>query len=592
MSHLKSLQRRLKAYEVPDSIQIWKDIVRLAVTSNTYPIDDEIRVLLYLKLDMFHELMEWADAISQQMYEKPMLHYRMHQLAALIRKYPLPDHLSGYHPKRTAQLKFQKAEHRCKRINQRFRAQRTCNRDPMPLISWHAAEWIRYVLRDLPSLDRIYKGCSFTPGAAIGVHGNATNLARKLQSHRWSVTPSALPYALGAMWSNDHIREFLLSKEGEIYSVDKDLFRQNALCRVSLVRYNKISFVPKTAKTHRSIAVEPLLNSFVQKGIDEEMRLRLKRVGLDLADQSRNSEMARQGSFDESNGYCTIDLSSASDTIALEVVRWLLPNEWYDLLYAVRSPAYQLEGVTHSYHKFASMGNGFCFPLETLIFASLCHACYAEMRLKPDFRVYGDDIIVRKEVFDRLLEVLKHFGFELNSRKTFGSGSFRESCGKDWHTGVNVRPLFISDTFKSLGSLMNFHNESIRREAYVQDYFAEIREYLFKLVPTKVRLVSYFDPRRDASIASFDDVPPDGAFWVPLDTFMASPLTRWNTSYQTWTCPRLVSKASTDYRWLRRNGAELQWFGHNTVLLMGALSGSKSSSPFTLRYSAGTKLSA
>lgn len=481
--------------------------------------------------------------------------------------------------------KFLAAEHRCKRVNQRFRAIRRTGRDPYGAEIWHARNWIQYVLGHTPDLQKISKSCDITPGASLGVHGNATNLARKLAASSWTVTPSALPYALGAVWSNDHLRELVLvDEQRQYYSVDPDLFRVNLLSKVKMVRHNKISFVPKTAKTDRSIAVEPFLNTYLQRGVDVFIRNRLKRVNLNLEDQARNCELARLGSLPDEDPYCTIDLSSASDTLATEVVRELLPPEWFELLNDLRSHNYEHNGSLVRYHKFVSMGNGFCFPLETLIFASLCHAVYVSSGQKPDFRVYGDDIIVRRSVFDGVMKLLDFAGFIPNPRKTFKEGPFRESCGMDWHSGVNVRPIYLDHPLDSLSRLFGFHNQSLRRESYVRHYFDEIREWLYELLPRNVRLCAPCDPATRDSTSNWEGTTIDGAFWVPLDRFMGSAFARWNRDSQSWGWFSILKTARVDraFRPMKSNNSLLH--------LIGALRGSDSSKPFTLRYSTEDKL--
>jgi len=94
---------------------------------------------------------------------------------------------------------------------------------------------------------------------------------------------------------------------------------------------SKGSTVPKNAKTDRFIATEPDLNGFVQKGIGGVLRKRLNKVGLLLEDsQDRNQRLACRGSLDGS--LATIDLSSASDTIARLLLDELLPNDWIEAI--------------------------------------------------------------------------------------------------------------------------------------------------------------------------------------------------------------------------------------------------------------------
>jgi hypothetical protein len=117
-------------------------------------------------------------------------------------------------------------------------------------------------------------------------------------------------------------------------------------------------------------------------------------------------------------------------------VAFLLPDDWFAFLNAVRTPGFTGIFGEGLYEKFSSMGNGSTFGLETLIFASLCHAVGAKKYL-----VYGDDIVVDKSVVDGLLPLLDDAGFLVNDRKSFFSGPFRESCGGNYHAGEDITPF-------------------------------------------------------------------------------------------------------------------------------------------------------
>jgi hypothetical protein len=191
-------------------------------------------------------------------------------------------------------------------------------------------------------------------------------------------------------------------------------------------------------------------------------KLRLK-CGLDLDDQIPNQEMACRGSIDGS--LATIDLSSASDTVARELVRFLLPHEWFERLDLCRSKVGLLDGEWLRYEKFSSMGNGYTFELETLIFWSLAVSCVKLLELDPfEVRVYGDDIIVPSKAYDYLIEVLTFCGFTANSSKSFREGPFRESCGKDFYDGLEVRPFFQKESLDGVETLFRLAN-GIRRAA-------------------------------------------------------------------------------------------------------------------------------
>ena len=231
---------------------------------------------------------------------------------------------------------------------------------------------------------------------------------------------------------------------------------------------NRVMFVPKTATTERAIAIEPLMNVYAQLGLGRMMRNRLRAfAGIDLDDQAVNQQLAKEGSI---RGFlATIDLSSASDTVAREVVRALLPEAWYAAMDACRSKIGVLDGKPFVYEKFSSMGNGFTFELESLLFWAFSRAACIIARCPEMVSVYGDDIVVPVDAYDTLEEILTFFGFTLNSKKSFRSGAFRESCGKDYYNGVDVRPFFqkeVPQTLESVFTLANGLRRAAQRRCY------------------------------------------------------------------------------------------------------------------------------
>jgi hypothetical protein len=208
----------------------------------------------------------------------------------------------------------------------------------------------------------------------------------------------------------------------------------------------RLTTVPKNAKTDRVICIEPDLNMYFQKGIGSLIRRRLQRWGLLLPEaQQINAEFARIGS---ANGrLATVDLSSASDSIHLELVRLLLPTDWTDAIEQSRSPSIVLHNGQHVHlTKVSSMGNGFTFELETVIFYGICSAVidlFSHASSDRQCTVFGDDIIIASELVPVLAEVLHFFGFEMNPKKSFSVGPFRESCGKHYFAGTDVTPFYI-----------------------------------------------------------------------------------------------------------------------------------------------------
>lgn len=290
-----------------------------------------------------------------------------------------------------------------------------------------------------------------------------------------------------------------------------------------IVAGSLLSFVPKTREISRSICTEPTLNMLFQKGIGACLERALKRVfSIDLSKQPLlNRKMAQLGSIDGSFG--TIDLSSASDSISIELCRLLLPPYLVRWLELARSPVTTLpSGQVVKLEMISSMGNAFTFPLMTLIFASLVTACYRVMGLKPEygtkqngpqnFAVFGDDIIVLSQAYEFVVSTLKVLGFSVNESKSFNAGCFRESCGGDFFRGHNIRGVYL---------------RSLSQESHVYSAFNRIVRWS--------SACGIFLPRTVACL--LDMIPPNRRFLipqtdgdseglkVPLELFDASPKT-------------------------------------------------------------------
>jgi len=216
------------------------------------------------------------------------------------------------------------------------------------------------------------------------------------------------------------------------------------LTKVKYQDGNKIVTVPKNSKTDRTIAIEPGLNLWFQKSIGSMIRRRLLRLGCNLNSQDRNQRLARVGSL--SNKLATVDFSSASDSISISTVEALLPPRWYTLMNLVRSRFGSLEGRQFFYEKFSSMGNGFTFELESLIFLSLARSCCRKLHIdERQVSVYGDDVIIPIEAFDLFVEICKIYGFSVNRQKSYYSGGFRESCGSHYFEGKDCKPYYLKE---------------------------------------------------------------------------------------------------------------------------------------------------
>jgi hypothetical protein len=211
-------------------------------------------------------------------------------------------------------------------------------------------------------------------------------------------------------------------------------------CKFTCVERNVITLVPKNWLTHRTIAKEPTHSLPFQLVLDNWLKSKLRKWGIDLSSQTKNQEFARVGSIDGS--IATIDLEMASDTLSFNAVVLLLPFPWFELLNSFRSSSFSAPWGTGVYAKFSSMGNGYTFTLETLIFAAACRAVGSRQ-----YAVYGDDIALESHLVPKLVELLNFLGFKVNDAKSFYNpqSRFRESCGCDYYKGQLVTPFYLRE---------------------------------------------------------------------------------------------------------------------------------------------------
>jgi hypothetical protein len=230
---------------------------------------------------------------------------------------------------------------------------------------------------------------------------------------------------------------------------------------------NKIVTVPKNSKTDRTIAIEPGLNLWYQKAFGTMIRRRLLRFGVDLNSQKRNQELAKFSSL--TGKLATVDFSSASDSLSVSLIRNLLPPRWFTMLDLLRSKFGSVKGSTFKYEKFSSMGNGFTFELESLIFYAIACSVVSYYGLEiNDVSVYGDDVIIPVEAFNLYSEICKIYGLSVNSDKSYSLGWFRESCGSHFFRGRDCKPYYLrkvvvgqSDIYLAANSVRRLAHDSI-----------------------------------------------------------------------------------------------------------------------------------
>lgn len=405
-----------------------------------------------LNTPLCHQLLAWAEEGSSASWEKILRtkidprnyssaeeYYDDAVASSFLRKHS-GSGLVSVDPAQAAQQAVESAEKLCSETNRLFRARLGGRVLLRPLDEARLSVARRKIARVLGRFDASeWEGlCRFGPGSfAFGkgiyayekLSGEPTCTARfATLGHAMVNAVHAWVQARGGIPLGDF--EFGPTREGQpIY--------------LSIVPGGKTTTVRKTALVDRPIEIQPLVNLYAQMGIGAMIRKRLAHCGNSIKYQTRNQGLAKVGSL--TGAFATIDLSSASDTIATELVRDLLPNDWFYAMDICRThtagPSLDQQAVLE---RFSSMGNGFTFELETLIFWAIASACCGGTAPV----VYGDDIIVPTQYFDETCSMLTLCGFVPNKSKSFGADtSFRESCGRDYFLGQAVRPFYFDKDF-------------------------------------------------------------------------------------------------------------------------------------------------
>lgn len=350
-------------------------------------------------------------------YVDPFLYWADASCVDLVRKMALP----GSGTAGAAVDKFLETERDCCVMNRRIRSIKEnhgLSVSDMAFIDrldrWR--ERIRIVLGRLPE----YLEPCFSGGSTTSTSRLESTIFDKL-----SMTPQRYTHST---WEVDTM--FYQTRWG-------DIAHERGLYPTS-VSANEYFTVPKNGLTDRSCGMEAVVNLSYQLAIGKVMRQRaLKVLNIDL---NHGADLHRAKACEGSlyGGLATLDLSSASDRWARELVRYLLPQEWGTLLDSLRATHTSFGGKRLFLEKFSSMGNGFTFELETILFATLAHEVMAEEGLSGEILCYGDDLIVPVDLALPLGSALRLAGHQLNLKKSFSEGPFRESCGGDYHSGEAV----------------------------------------------------------------------------------------------------------------------------------------------------------
>jgi hypothetical protein len=257
------------------------------------------------------------------------------------------------------------------------------------------------------------------------------------------------------------------------------------------IQKSRVSHVPKDSRGPRTICIEAHEPMMAQKGLQVRLYDFIEnespaRGWINFTDQSINRLQARIGSI--SGNLSTIDLKDASDLVSWNLIQELADEEWTQAFQACRSSVAEIDGFDFPLKKFAPMGSALCFPVEAMLFWSICRTITASVF------VYGDDIIVPTEHAVACMEALESYGLQVNRDKSYYTGSFRESCGGDYYRGEDVGYVNVK-SYDPLSYIATLNNMRVL-------YGTEVTDVLVGQFEAQTRKPVYREPLDRASNAA------------------------------------------------------------------------------------------
>jgi len=175
------------------------------------------------------------------------------------------------------------------------------------------------------------------------------------------------------------------------------------------------------------------------------------------------------------------------------------------------------DGSVIRWNKFSSMGNGFTFELESLIFYAAAKAVHEYLDLRDPISVFGDDVILSSSGYHLFSEYTEFLGFRVNRSKSFYSGGFRESCGSHYYSGVDCKPIFLKERLSNVETIYKLAN-SVRLLAHRSGFnrfcdarFRDVWSHLLEWVPEPLRFKVPISAGDSGFISNFDEASPTRA---------------------------------------------------------------------------------
>jgi hypothetical protein len=195
------------------------------------------------------------------------------------------------------------------------------------------------------------------------------------------------------------------------------------------------------------------------------------------------------------------------------------------------------------------MGNALCFPVEAMYFYTICVMALLESQnllvsrsniehVATDVFVYGDDLIIPTDAAAVVFDYLQSYNCKVNVRKTFYRGFFRESCGVDAYSGVEVTPIYITrrppESLRDASEIIGW--VATANALYKTGYFLAA-SYMFKHVEKYTGSLPYLPENSGSLGKEFYGVNPSKLYrfsrdlhrreircWTPCPKYLTDPL--------------------------------------------------------------------
>lgn len=266
---------------------------------------------------------------------------------------------------------------------------------------------------------------------------------------------------------------------------------------ITVVPGSRLTTVPKDNSVDRVILCEPWLDMLVERTIAMSIRKLIKQFfGIDL-----QTSQTLHGLMISDLQNATIDWKNASNSNYWAQVEWFLKGTpLYHDINAGRNRLVVYNQQWSRLNMVSPNGNGFTFELMTLILLTVGRV------LDSFCHVYGDDVIIDRDVAAVYISTVESLGYSLNNGKTFVDGNFRESCGSffcdgyitsyDLHYAEDIVDAII--VTNKVGIMAHATHTPLR------DHWLKLHRNMLSLAPRNLlrafRLWSYLKTPKDVKI--------------------------------------------------------------------------------------------